>query len=243
MSLERRKNEKHIQHRAILLYAMQHPDKRSLRRVSRAVGRPESTLRGWIKSRDWHDRSSAPNAEDAAVKIYRRLYLKKFGHIELPEVRVNVAVPLSTITKGDPAESSANAAVRAVDAKIEHEIVRRSTNEQKVRDKHMGLVDGALGYVVNEMKAGRIRATLRDIPTLLEARRIIVDDQDAEKGVMVQETVRVRTTRGDFLEAVWEDLEELRVIVGALRTREHEKVVAQTPSLVALEGGGGNEAS
>jgi hypothetical protein len=244
MSLERRKNEKHIQHRGLLLYAMQHPDKRSVRCVARAIGRPESTLRGWIKTRDWFDRSSAANAENDAVSIYRRLYLKKYGHIELPEVKINVVVPLSTVQKGDPPESPATAAVRAADAKVEHEILRRETNERQLRDNHIQLIDGALGYVVGEMKAGRIRATLRDIPTLFEARRILIDDGTAESGVIAQESVRVRTTReagGDVLEAVWEDIEELRVIIGALRTREAEKIETATPSLVALDGG--NEAS
>ncbi len=244
--LDRRKKEKHLQHRALLLWAMQHPDKRSLRAVARAIARPESTLRGWMRTKNWAGRGSDPDSEDMAIVIYRRLYLKEWGKIEIPEVQQFVVVPLSTTIKGDPPPSDVVDDIRKAETVVQQEILRRGKNKDTLRDKHVDLVDGALGYVVQEMKGKRIRATLRDIPTLLEARAHLTGDGSAE-GAAATETVRVRSTRvagGDVIEAMWEDIEELQVIVGALRTRQADAVEKAAPTLTLVDGpGDGDDAS
>ena len=241
-ALERRHKEHLLHHRGLLLFAMQHPDNRSLRAVARATGKSESTARGWQRRNDWGERAKGPTAEEEAIALYRRLYLKLHGAVELPEVADRVVVPMSAQIGQEPPSSEVAEDIRQSDQIVSREINRRKVNDEKARDQHVSLVDGALGYVVGEMKAGRIRASLRDIPSLLQAREILTGGNRAGEGVAPSETVRVRTTRqagGDVLEAMWEDIEEMRVVIGALRTRE--VVAAQTakPGLVALDGGAG----
>lgn len=228
-TLERLSRERLVLHRGLLLYAMQHPEKRSLRAVARAVGRSESTIRGWAKTWSWDLRIEVSQCEETAISIYRRDYLPEHGATELPEVEENVALPLSASPAQEPPPSTVVADLRKADAKVQKEILRRRDDRKKTRRKHVDLVDGALGYLVKQLQDGKVRANLRDIPVLLQTRALLTGEAEdvGATGSLGVETARVRIAResgGDVLEAMWQDLDECRVILGALRTRKEEGI-------------------
>lgn len=223
-NLKRRKGERKLHHRALLLYAMQHPEKRSNRTVARAVSKSEASIRNWKRLYDWDLRADAIDAEDQAVAQYQKHYLAEHGVIELPCVMPNVVVPLSANPSNQPPPPRYTEDIKEADRQVQKEILRRRAKVKSVRDKHVQLVDGAIGYVVQELQEGRIRASLRDIPTLLNCRSILTgeDAGDQGTGVIGIETVRMRATRaagGDTLEAMEQDLLELGIIIDALKAR------------------------
>lgn len=243
--LARRHGEQTLHHRALLLVAMQHPDHRSLRCAARALSKGEATLRGWSKTGEWTERMKAPETEIVAVSMYRRLYLAQFGATEVPEVARNVVVPMSaTLGKQDPPPREVENDLRAADQTVRKEILRRREAEQSLRAKHVRLVDAGLGYVVSQLEAGSIRASLRDIPTLLEVRaKLSGEGSEASTpgSSLAVESVRVRLTReagGDLLDAMAQDVDELRMILDALRTRRSEEAANAARESMAAAGGG-----
>lgn len=241
-TLDRRPREREKHHRALLLYAMQHPEKRSTRAVARALSVGESTVRGWRRRLHWDERSSGPESEESAVALYRRLYLPSHGPAELPEVADRVSVPMSAKPSNQPPPATFQDDITEADKIARREILRRQSNDRAVREKHLNLVDGAIGYVVKQLQEDKIRASLRDIPTLLNMREVLSGgDMPSDVGGVAIETVRVRTTRqagGDVLEAMAEDLEEFRIIIDALKTRRDvtvEEAAEQAPKLKVVE--------
>ena len=223
-NLDRRVREHIRHHRALLLFAMQHPEMRSNRLVARAVSKSEASIRKWRKDNDWDHRADALDAEDRAVELYNALYLAEHGVVELPVVISNVVVPMSANPNNQPPPPRYTEDIREADRTVQREILRRRENEKAVRHKHVRLVDGALGYVVGQLNEGKIRASLRDIPTLLKCRDILTGEGGTEEGsgVIGIETVRMRAARAagaDPIAALEADLLELNIIVDALRAR------------------------
>lgn len=214
------------QHRALLLYAMQHEPRRSQRGVARAVSVAEGTIRNWCSTFSWAPRiaGTAGRVDEQAARMYRELYAADYGPTELPEVADRVIVPLGVQPRdaGVQPLSEVEENIREADRLARDEILRKRRGDDEVRQKHVKLVDGALGYVVKEMQAGTIRASLRDIPTLLQCRALLSGEVAASGGGTgtTIESMRVRVAREqgtDLLDAVYEDVEELSVILGALR--------------------------
>lgn len=237
--LDRWKGEHEIVHRAMLLWVMQRPGpnpaiSRSIRAAARAVGRSEACLRDWSRTHRWEQRAaSEPDAESAAVALYRTFYLKDFGETELPVVSSRVVVPLQPNSSADEAISQARqvstAAQRVEQAVIEDVMARRKAERTKV-EQFRGLVDAALGETARLLKEKKLHLTAKDIPSLLAARHTLTewltshDDRQVETRQAV-ESARVKHAKdvgGDLVEAVWQDLEELRTILGVLRTRRDE---------------------
>lgn len=228
-TLERLRGERTRLHRALLLYAMQHPEKRSIRAVARALAKSESTVRGWAASWSWDLRCEIPSAEETAVALYRAHYVREFGPVELPEVERNVAIPLSASPSQDPPPSTVADDIRDADQKVRTEILRRREDKNRTRRKHVDLVDGALGYLVKQLQEGKIRANLRDIPVLLQTRALLTGEgsEHVSNGSIGIETVRVRMARetgGDLIDAMLLDVAEIRVILSALQTRKEEGI-------------------
>ena len=91
------------------------------------------------------------------------------------------------------------------------------------------LVDEALQYIHSRIQSGDIRASIRDIPLLLDLRdRLAGAGHSGMSGGLPVESVRVRAARdsgGDILVAMLADAEELTAILGAL-TQKQETVRA-----------------
>jgi hypothetical protein len=242
-TLERWPTEKILVHRAMLLYGMQHPDAvqsaltRSFRAVGRAINTPDATVRDWSKGHRWDERiKSVPDEESACVALYRSLYMDEHGATELPAIASRVIVPLlarSGVSQDSAADEvitrarqMSTATVRAEQAIAATVADRRRAERGKV-EQFRGLVEAALGETARLLKAGKLRVTAKDIPSLLGARRELSEwlesrDDRVADGRAAPESARVRhakDTGGDLLDAVWQDMEEIRTILGVLRTR------------------------
>lgn len=256
--IARWKGEHEVVHRAMLLWMMQHPStnpavSRSMRATARAIGRSESCLRDWSDTHRWEQRAATESdPEGAAVALYRTLYLRDYGETELPQIASRVIVPLSPGGSGEEAISQARAASTAAQrveqAVISDVMTRRKAERQKV-EQFRGLVDAALGETARLLKEKKLHLTAKDIPSLLSARHTLTewltshDDRQVETRQAV-ESARVKHAKdvgGDLIEAVWQDLDELRTILGVLRTRrddadptslraEYSRSVENTPS-------------
>lgn len=241
-ALDRGKHEDPKHHRALLLFAMQDPRRRSLRAVARALNTSESTIRGWSRKERWDARIDAEgeHAEIAAVSLYRLSYLRDFGTTEVPEIAPNMTIPISAqAPKRAVPPPVLESDLAAADKGVREAITARKELEASVRAKHLKLVDVGLGYIVRELEKNNIRASLKDIPVLLDARARLSGDVSAEEetarggNAIALETVRVRHAReqgADLLDAIAEDLQELSTIIEVLQVRRDEEIRAAIPS-------------
>jgi len=243
-TLERWTGERRECHRAMLLWAMQNPADRSLRAVGRAMGRSDGGMRNWQRSQCWKHRVAAYNedADQVALDVYRREYMKDFGSLELPHVAHAVVVPLGT-DLNSPAAKAAHAsaihvksaldrATHAVEQATAQVVREHRADEADMTKRHIHLVDASLGLIARKLKADEIRVGVRDIPVLLECRdklvRAVSGAQNGAAGPVV-ESARVahaKASGGDVVCAMYEDAEELVVILGALRQRQQVDVEA-----------------
>ncbi len=233
--LERKVGERRTHHRALLLYAMQAENKRSVRAVARAIGISEGTARNWRKKSEWDSRIShhAELADAVALAVYRREYLADFGKIELKHIAKNVVQPIASgDLDSDEAKVQHEATVAASKAvgksmqAVEQATVQAIADHRRdVRDdadRHVRLLDASLGLIARKLKADEVRVSVRDIPVLLECRDklvSIINGTHQAGGALAVESVRVKQARKngtDIIEAMREDAEELVVILNAL---------------------------
>ena len=244
LTLDRWHAERRDHHRAMLLWAMQGPDVRSQRKVAKAMGASEASVRNWKKTRMWMQRVEhhKVHADQYALDLYRDLYMKDFGPVELPVVLVNVVRPVGALALNDPAAAAAEQArerartatgttVTEVEQAARQVHATRKVNNTKEAQKHIRLVDGALGLLARKMKANEIRVSVRDIPVLLECRerlsRVVAGTDDAVGRVVQSARVKhAKETGGDVLDAMYQDAEEVVLILGALRTKATADVQA-----------------
>ncbi len=99
-------HERHDQHRALLLLAMQDPGSakagghggRSIRAVARAMGKSPTIVRKWSKAKRWAERIEAhgETAQQYAITIYRARYLEQHGREDLRELGALVSLPMTS---------------------------------------------------------------------------------------------------------------------------------------------------
>lgn len=211
------------EHRAFLLYGMTIPSKRGrLRRVGAAVGRNESTLRHWHKTRTWDARLSVlgGDAEMRAAEAYHIQYNLERGDTEVKAIAAMMRVPYRP-----PPSVMREEASKPIEEAAEslHEAARSKHKEQ--RGKLVKLTDAMMSYIAEMLKNKKVRVTAGDILTLAKASNLLAFDpyEDAgttDTGPRVVESVRIRLARQqgtDILEAAQEDAEELALILRTLR--------------------------
>ena len=93
------------------------------------------------------------------------------------------------------------------------------------------------GTVIDDEMGDEVKVTVRDIPVLLQCRERLVQiaagDTSAGPGAVV-ESARVqhaKATGGDVVEALWDDVQDLGIILGALRSRRD----ADLPALATAQ--------
>lgn len=259
LSLDRWAGERLYWHRGLLLYAMQHASGevvsvgRSRAAVSRALGVSEVSMWKWAQKQKWDERISAVvDAEGLAVALYRTLYMDQYGKTELPHVLPNVVVPITIKAMANteqPVASEADkviekarllatSAVRAEEA-IMQQIQSRRKDEKRKVEQYKGLLDAAIAESARLLKERRLKLTAKDIPVLIAARQELSqwlmqqDDKYTENmgGVESARMKHARDTGKDLVEAMWQDLEEIRTILSALRSkRDAEKDTVLTPT-------------
>lgn len=246
-SLDKWPSSKVEHHRALLLFAMQAPGIRSNRSVGRAIGRSDACMRNWRREDCWIVRVEAhgPEADQYALDQYRALYLEDYGPAELPHVAKNIVRQLGGIDRLDPgAKAAHDARVAAAGATpralleaeqaVSQAIATHKRDTRADAQRHIRLVDASLGLIAKKLKAQDVRVSVRDIPVLLECRERLVQavsgaqPGDGVGGTLV-ESARVKHAKehgGDVLVAMYEDAEELVVILGALKTSKEADLAA-----------------
>lgn len=241
--LARRQREKREQHRGLLLYAMQDPERRSLRLVSRALGRDESTVRYWYTSRGWTTRitEAGPGVQSLALSRYRAECLMHASALELEAVRGNVSIPLiaedpaakiiapESVQEGrhetrlDPEGHDTTApAVRGQPKQ------KRVNPELEVIEKGILIYDAIIARFAGQVATSKeVKILPKDVPFIVASRRKLARDRamilgeglEEHGGVDVPESYRVRAVRaagGNVLAAAAEDARDLFVALTAM---------------------------
>ncbi|MGI9554860.1 MAG: hypothetical protein ACR2M6_02695 [Vampirovibrionia bacterium] len=225
--LGRRQKESEIAHRSFLLWAMQLPEKRNVRLTARAIDRSEATLRSFKKRWEWVDRAKNMTADTAAQALYRKMYVSKFGTTSLEVIEHNIATPISKV--GTVPKSVAEIVQKTI--KTQKSEAKKKNPEDVMRQKHVGLIDAAIGYIAAGLRDGDVKVNLRDIPLLIQTRNSLLHLDDRNKSPeLILESVRVRQakdTGGDIVEAMIEDAEELTMILKSLRIAKRNEEYAE----------------
>lgn len=215
--------EKARQHRAILLYAMQAPNKRSMRATAQAVGVSTPTISEWKKKFVWSDRilNTGPAHDSIAQRTYQELYFEDLGMREIAVVEkriVNVQSIASTTTK------EIGTAVQET-VKESQELINQDRKEtrfdEQMKARHLDLVDRSIQYISDALLSGDVKVTLKDLPTMLELRDNLTGKakENENKGSVIIETIRVKDAKangGDLIDAMLADSQELVAIFTAL---------------------------
>jgi len=207
-------------HRTFLLWAMQMPAQRQLNPVARAVKRTYPTIKDQFGRWRWEDRVKSITSDVEAQALYRTLYFDKHGTTETMMVEKNIASPMSVLG------STPRGILQGVQKTLQNTATGKDTVFTKeVKRKHLLLIDAAIGYIAQGIKAGDIRRTLRDLPVLIQLRNELNGDAASSKsgnGSLVLESVRVSEAKksgGDIVNAMYEDGVELVAILEALRSK------------------------
>ena len=215
--LHRYSNEREIEHRAFLLWAMQAKLNRNVRAISRAVGRSHTSVSNYLNKHNWGSRVTSLTDEAEAQALYKSLYMPEYGMTEISAVQKYIATPISTSGTLDRAiGESVQKAINKTSKKID------KVHEKEVQRKHIMLLDAAIGYIAQGLKDGDMKRQIRDLPTLINLRNQISDIGTKTKNgnTIVYESVRVKTAKdhgSDIVEAMYEDAKELTAILGSLK--------------------------
>jgi hypothetical protein len=233
--LDKRKGERPFMHRALLLWAMMDDRARSYRAVGNAMSRGDSTIREWRKKHDWIERvdSIGGAAQAAAIARYRDGYMHRYGQRELASVEKRMSVPVLA-SEPTPVEGGSEGQRLAEQHALERDDVRRMVS------RHVQLLDAAIGTIVEPLKKGKVKITLRDLPAFIKFRTELADrltpDVPKDSGFRVVESSRVQLAKesgGDVVEAMYEDAQELVAILGAITTRK--EVAESAGEVVEIE--------
>ena len=215
--LHRYHNEREIEHRAFLLWAMQAKLNRNVRAISRAVGRSHTSISNYLLKHNWKERVTSITDESEAQALYKNLYMPEYGMSEIAAVQKYIATPIST--NGTMERGIGESVQKAID-KTSKKIDK--VHEKEVQRKHIMLLDAAIGYIAQGLKDGDMKRQIRDLPTLINLRNQIAEIGTSSKNAntIIYESVRVKTakeTGSDIVEAMYEDAKELTAILGSLK--------------------------
>ena len=213
--------EKPHEHRSLLLWAMQDEQKRSYRCVASSMSRSDSTVRGWAKKHSWTDRAAmlGDTAQAIAIRLYRTLYLSRYGQREVASVETNMSVPFLA-TEVAPVDGVGGG------KKLEQQHTLDRDQNQRTAKRHLGLLDAAIGTLARDITNGKAKLNMRDLPHFLRARYDLADvllptAAANTQGVVTSVRVRMATASGSSrVRAMYEDSQEVTAILGALVTRE-----------------------
>lgn len=189
--LDRWALEDPMQHRALLLMAMQGEGieprgmfGRSLTCTAKAIGRSLSTVRDWTRKRRWEQRIAAHEDRVAytALKLYRALYMEDYGRSELPHIQHLVS---ETLLESKPDAAVPDRTSTDVQAEAERLLSKLIAPEPPpdVQEKVQGAVDAHREKLLQNNKAlqGLARKTLLEFKRQLEKKLIKVRISDLER--------------------------------------------------------------
>ena len=203
------KCESSDEHRAFLLYSMQTPPNKS--KVAKIFDRTSAGVGYWSKRFYWDRRRV--ESQTIAVEcqaLYRELYYGSKGESEVKQLGMWLETPVSAI----PVNQDIVDKVRDIVKNSPED--PKTVREKKVRDRHLTALDASIGYLMQGIKDGSIRRTLRDLPILIQLREELGGDKSSEGNQLVVESLRVQQAKkngGNVIQAMFEDAEELSIIL------------------------------
>jgi hypothetical protein len=203
------KCENSDEHRAFLLYSMQTPPNKS--KVAKIFDRTSAGIGYWSKRFYWERRRG--ESQTIAVEcqaLYRELYYASKGESEVKQLGMWLETPVSAI----PVNQDIVDKVRDIVKNSPED--PKTMREKKVRDRHLTALDASIGYLMQGIKDGSIRRTLRDLPILIQLREELGGDKRGEGNQLVVESLRVQQAKkngGNVIHAMFEDAEELSIIL------------------------------
>lgn len=227
-------------HRAFLLYAMQDPEKRSLRATARAVRASDNSVRKWRSRQKWEERLGDPEHCRHACDLYASTYHTKLGGGEVGIITERLGAEYVAPDTVDKSQTA-----RAVD--LYEEVDRKSAlaafnKETSIRNSRLRRVlNGTLARVGEGLANGKIQVRPSDLNTVVkgfellersEQRRLAMmpstEDGENRAGSDVatsQRVLQAENDDGDILGALVDDAEELLLILTTLKTHEAESNV------------------
>lgn len=227
-TLDRWSAEPHIQHRSMLLFAMQDPGSgrgfagRSIAPLVELTGKGRATVRQWANKRRWVERMDhhGTDVQTYAIELYRAFYMEDHGRADLVHVAHLVSAPLTTAPGPDGAETPTQA--EAV------KVVRRMLPPDppaNVQEKVQAEVDKKRSDALKQNRAIR-GVALEGLKAIQQGIKAAVDKEFAKKNPHV---VAVRVSLSDVprIQDVLRSLSE-----EAERLENPEARIANGPQLV-----------
>lgn len=229
-------DERH--HRAFLLYAMQHPDQRSLRAVARAIRASDNSIRKWRGKEKWEELLGDPETCRYACDLYAELYHSKLGGADVSIIRDRLGAKYVP-----PGDEDKNEVARSVDLyeqlDRESELAKWNANTVRRNGRMERVLDGTLGTIGRALAKGELKVRPSDIGTVVrgyelleksEQRRLAMlpstEGGEGVSPVATSQRVLQAEQRGeDVLAALTEDTKELLLIFETLQTHNAESNV------------------
>jgi len=189
--LARRDKETAEAHRALLLWAMCAPDKRSKTAMSRVTGIGESSIRHYHRVQEWDARVTkvGDDAGEQAVVLYRGIYEQRYGVQAIRALRdhyryLRAAYVLPDDPASDPAPSQepepppepkfvappTRASGRTL-AKDEEARQIQEDAKAALKDRRLNSIcDAAEIRLVQGLASGKVKVTLADLERILKIR-------------------------------------------------------------------------
>lgn len=229
-----------VHHRAFLLYAMQQEGRRNLRLVGRILSRSESGLRKVMNRRRWKERIQAagPGADVLAVREYSKHYSATLVH-DASQVEKRMAIPFRPeLLPPDPeVEGTIGGPASRAQAAAELHAGTPKAQEKKTQlDRFLTLIEGTLIRAQEQVVAGKMKVSARDLPVLMRAYHELKAMGDGTTltmgGPEVVPSTRMRIaerTGGSQTEALLGDAEECVAILAAIK--ESETIAAEVAEI------------
>lgn len=193
IGFERQSNESEVQHRAMLLWAMQDIGRRSYRAVGGVLSRADTTISNWAAMFAWSDRSGkyGEASQARACRDYRETYYPKKAMLEVAAVERLMSVPF-LLTSPPPDEQGRGDAARTIgeqstekasDADKPSAVGGARGTIQTDRDERRKnlqrttqVVDALVGQLVRDLQQGKVHVKPGDLPGLYKLRQLCAED-------------------------------------------------------------------
>ena len=246
-SLKQLEKESDTAYLSFLLFGIQTSNRRSNRKIARLMKCSEGSVRYWKTKYAWLKRlDSCPQYEYVCIEIFRQIVSEsKDDEKMLLEKALEVILNDAPSTLRAYIRRQSIGVTSIVEAiensnKAKEEVKGEAPLGQKIKEKYLTekdisrqikLIDAAMGMIVKKVQSGDIKASIKDIPSLIKARALLTGlptqhiHVTSKSEVHVTESQRVQLIKNNgtysesqIIDAMYEDVNELSVIIDAVKS-------------------------